>query len=121
MNVKNIFYYHLQFGEESKHLLCLNPFIVDLHEKFKIFFRSCCDIVELDEYFSMSEYTEATLINKPEVVISLQEVCDTHHLLIEYQYQIAADPLDPLHELLDDLGNVPTVPMLLGYRKFHYH
>ena len=65
----------------------------------------------------MHEYTEATLIHKPEIAISLQEICDTHCLLLEYQDQIADDPMDSLHELLDDLGNAPSVATLLGLSK----
>ncbi|XP_031782642.1 ras GTPase-activating-like protein IQGAP1 [Nasonia vitripennis] len=102
------------FGEEAAHLVCLNPFIIECHEKFKKFFRYCCQIEELDEHFSIHEYTEATLIHKPEISISLQEICDTHCLVLDYQDQIAPDPLDILHELLDDLGNAPTVATLLG-------
>ncbi|XP_046426455.1 ras GTPase-activating-like protein IQGAP1 [Neodiprion fabricii] len=102
------------FGEEAMHLVCLNPFIIECHEKFKKFFRYCCQIDELEEHFRIHEFTEATLIHKPDIYISLQEICDTHSLVVEYQYQIAPDPLDPLHELLDDLGQTPTVASLMG-------
>ncbi|XP_012270076.1 ras GTPase-activating-like protein IQGAP1 [Orussus abietinus] len=102
------------FGEEATHLVCLNPFIIECHEKFKKFFRYCCQIEDLDDHFSMHEYTEATLIHKPEIYISLQEICDTHSLLLEYQDRIATDPLDPLHELLEDLQCAPTVASLMG-------
>lgn len=60
------------FGEEAKHLECLNQFIIDCHEKFKNFFRHCCQVEELEEHFNIHEYTEATLIEKPEICISLQ-------------------------------------------------
>nr|XP_050869767.1 ras GTPase-activating-like protein IQGAP1 isoform X2 [Vespula vulgaris] len=102
------------FGEEATHLVCLNQFIIDCHEKFKKFFRYCCQIEDLEEHFSIHEYTEATLIHKPEIYISLQEICDTHCLMLKYQDQIASDPLDPLHDLLDDLESAPTVSSLLG-------
>ncbi|XP_028525391.2 ras GTPase-activating-like protein IQGAP1 isoform X2 [Apis cerana] len=102
------------FGEEATHLVCLNPFIIECHEKFKSFFRYCCQIEDLEEHFCIHEYTEATLIQKPEIYISLQEICDTHCLMLEYQDQIASDPLDFLHDLLDDLGPAPTVASLLG-------
>ncbi|XP_015122620.1 ras GTPase-activating-like protein IQGAP1 [Diachasma alloeum] len=102
------------FGDEATHLMCLNPFIIDCHERFKKFFRSCCQIPALDEHFSIHEYTEATLIHKPEIYISVQEICDTHSLVLEYQYEIAPDPMDPLHELLDDLEAAPTVASLMG-------
>ena len=37
--------------------------------------------------------------------------------MLEYQDQIAPDPLDFLHDLLDDLGPAPTVASLLGICK----
>lgn len=102
------------FGDEATHLMGLNPFIIDCHERFKKFFRSCCQISELDDHFSIHEYTEATLIHKPEIYISLQEICDTHSLVLEYQYDIAPDPMDPIHTLLDDLEATPSVASLMG-------
>ena len=27
------------FGEESEHLMCLNPFIIECHDRFKQFFK----------------------------------------------------------------------------------
>ncbi|XP_057324303.1 ras GTPase-activating-like protein IQGAP1 [Microplitis mediator] len=103
------------FGEEATHLVGLNPFIIDCHEKFKNFFRSCCQIEELDQHFNIHEYTEATLIHKPEIYISIQEICDTHSLVLENQYDIAPDPNDQLHKLLDDLQpSAPTVATLMG-------
>ena len=68
------FYCHvpLQFGEESKHLTCLNSFIIECHEMMKAFFRECCMVEELEEHFSVHEFTEATLISRPILYISLQ-------------------------------------------------
>ena len=41
------------FGDESEHLMCLNPFIIECHEKFKSFFVACCQASEPEEYFGM--------------------------------------------------------------------
>ncbi|KAK3914566.1 Ras GTPase-activating-like protein IQGAP1 [Frankliniella fusca] len=101
------------FGEESPHLVCLNPFIVECHEKFKDFFRRCCEVEELEDHFSINRYSEATLIQDPCIYITLQEIVDTHSLLLQYEDQISSDPMDPLHELLEDLGGVPTTTQLL--------
>ncbi|CAL1687839.1 unnamed protein product [Lasius platythorax] len=102
------------FGEEAPHLECLNPFIIACHEKFKDFFRYCCQVEDLEEHFDIHEYTEATLIQSPEICVSLQEICEMHALMLRYEDVIAPDPSDPLHDLLDDLGPVPTVASLLG-------
>jgi hypothetical protein len=40
-------------------------------------------------------------------------------LLLQHQDQIAPDSQDPLHELLEDLGDVPTVVELLGIFNIH--
>ncbi|XP_070512336.1 ras GTPase-activating-like protein IQGAP1 [Cardiocondyla obscurior] len=108
------------FGEEAPHLECLNQFIIACHEKFKEFFRYCCQVEDLEEHFNIHEYTEATLIQNPEICISLQEICEMHALMLNYEDQIAPDPSDPLHDLLDDLGPAPTVASLLGISKATY-
>ncbi|CAK1540048.1 unnamed protein product [Leptosia nina] len=100
------------FGEESSHLRCLNSFIVECHEKMKELFRRCCRGPTLEEYFAVDEYTEATLLHHPHIYITVQEIVDTHALLIEYQDVIAPDPDDRLNELLDDMGDVPSVAQL---------
>ena len=32
------------FGNESPHLECMNPFIIECHDKFKDFFAACCQV-----------------------------------------------------------------------------
>ena len=34
------------FGDESEHLMCLNPFIIECHDKFKHFFTKCISVLE---------------------------------------------------------------------------
>jgi len=102
------------FGEESQHLVCLNPFIVECHERFKEFFRDCCDVEDLEEHFSVDPYSEAKMRTEPLVYMTLQEIIDTHNLLLQYEDQIAPNAMDHLHELLEDLGGAPTPAQLLG-------
>lgn len=92
------------FAEESPHLMCLNAFIVECHEKFKHFFRQCVSVEEPEVEFGMNQYSEATLITKPTVCLSLQEVANVHQCLVEYEHVLAPDAEDPLHQLLDDFG-----------------
>lgn len=68
----NVLIVSLKFGEESKHLRCLNPFIVECHEKMKELFRRCCRGPTLEEYFSVDEYTEATMLHHPHIYITVQ-------------------------------------------------
>ena len=62
----------------------------------------------------MDQFTEATLIAKPIIYISLQELYDTHVLLLEHLDSIAPNRKDPLRELLEDLGDSPSICSLLG-------
>ncbi|KAG8245409.1 hypothetical protein J6590_106911, partial [Homalodisca vitripennis] len=102
------------FGEESKHLMVLNPFLINCHERLKAFFRSCCEVEDLETYFNVSEFTEASLISRPSIIITAEEVCNMHRFVHDYASEIAPDPMDPLHELLEDCKDVPTVPQLMG-------
>ena len=130
------------FGEESEHLMCLNPFIIECHDKFKHFFNKCITVAEPELQFNIDKYTEAVLIAKPTIFISLSELCDTHQLLLDHQVsklrhetyfskqilfpliktndffvndQDVVAPLssDPLHSLLRSLGP-PSLCSLLG-------
>ena len=101
------------FGEESKHLMCLNPFIIECHDKFKQFFTACISVPEPEVQFNIDKYTEAVLIAKPTIYISLSELCDTHQLLLDHQEVVAPLSADPLHSLLISLGP-PSLCSLLG-------
>jgi len=71
-------------------------------------------VEEPETRFNIDEYTDVVMLTKPTIYISVQEICDTHTLLLEHQEQIAPEPNDPLHELLDDLGDAPNVQDLIG-------
>ena len=60
--MKTQFFFLLGFGHESPHLECMNPFIVECHEKFKLFFARCCQVhgvffsfLSPRSYFSLSQ------------------------------------------------------------------
>ncbi|XP_042230712.1 ras GTPase-activating-like protein IQGAP3 [Homarus americanus] len=102
------------FGDEASHLKCLNPFIVECHEKFKAFFRECCEVQEPEAVYNVTQYSEATLIVKPTIYITVQEICETHQLLMDHEEILAPDSSDRLHTLLSDLGERPSVHALVG-------
>ena len=102
------------FGEESEHLMVLNPFIIECHEKFKTFSLRCFSVPEPEVQFNIDQYTEAVLIGKPSIYISLSELCDTHQLLLDHTDSVAPITNDPLlHPILDSLGP-PSLCSLLG-------
>ncbi|CAB3386555.1 Hypothetical predicted protein [Cloeon dipterum] len=102
------------FGDESSHLKVLNPFIFQCHEKIKRFLTSCCQVEDLEEHFGVHAYSEATMIVKPTILISLQELWDTHQLVLQYEDDIAPKHSDPLHTILEGLGPLIAVRKLLG-------
>ncbi|XP_022784321.1 ras GTPase-activating-like protein IQGAP1 [Stylophora pistillata] len=102
------------FGGESAHLSPLNGYIAEAHQRFKRFFREVSNVEEPEGHFNIDEYTDVVMVTKPVIYISVQEICDTHTLLLDHKDEIAPDPNDPLHELLDDLGDAPSVDALLG-------
>ncbi|XP_064104018.1 ras GTPase-activating-like protein IQGAP1 [Macrobrachium nipponense] len=102
------------FADEASHLTCLNPFIIECHEKFKAFFRQCCEVEDPEVVYNVNHYSEATLIVKPTIYISVQEICETHQLLLDHEEILAPDSSDHLHVLLSDLGERPSVNSLVG-------
>lgn len=102
------------FGGESSYLSSMNTYIREAHEKFKHYCVMACDVEELEAKFNVDQYSDIVTITKPVIYISVSEICDTHQMLVLHQDEIASDSNDALHELLEDLGDVPTVAELLG-------
>uniref|UniRef100_A0A0B7B822 Ras GTPase-activating-like protein IQGAP1 n=1 Tax=Arion vulgaris TaxID=1028688 RepID=A0A0B7B822_9EUPU len=102
------------FGGESSYLASMNDYIRNAHEKFKKYCLAACDVEDPEIRFNVDQYSDVTMITKPVVYISVGEIVDTHQLLLQHQEMIAKDPKDPLHELLEDLGDAPTIDELLG-------
>ncbi|RUS77832.1 hypothetical protein EGW08_014406 [Elysia chlorotica] len=103
------------FGGESSYLASMNDYIRNSHEKFKKYCLAACDVEMPEKKFNVDQYSDVTMIAKPVVYISVGEIVNTHELLLKHQETIAPDPRDPLHELLEDLGDAPpTIDELLG-------
>ncbi|KAK5873415.1 hypothetical protein PBY51_018458 [Eleginops maclovinus] len=102
------------FPGEGSHLKTLNQFISQTHVKFRKFLRGVCDVPEPEDRFNMDEFSELLIVNKPVVYISVSELRNTHQLLLEHQQILCPDPSDPLRQLLQDLGSVPSLQELSG-------
>uniref|UniRef100_A0A3Q3FTN9 IQ motif containing GTPase activating protein 2 n=1 Tax=Kryptolebias marmoratus TaxID=37003 RepID=A0A3Q3FTN9_KRYMA len=102
------------FEGENAHMTPMNNYISQTYEKFRLFFQSACDVPEPEEKFNIDEYTDMVTLSKPIIYISIEEVINTHSLLLEHLEAISPDRNDLLHELLQDLGDVPDVEALLG-------
>uniref|UniRef100_A0A7N9ANZ1 IQ motif containing GTPase activating protein 2 n=1 Tax=Mastacembelus armatus TaxID=205130 RepID=A0A7N9ANZ1_9TELE len=102
------------FEGENAHMTPMNNYISQTYEKFRVFFHSACDVPEPEEKFNIDEYSDMVTLSKPIIYISIEEIINTHSLLLEHLEAISPDPNDLLHELLQDLGDVPDVEALLG-------
>ncbi|KAF0880586.1 IQGA3 protein, partial [Crocuta crocuta] len=102
------------FSGESRHLQVLNDYLEETHLKFRRFAVRACQVPEPEERFAMDEYSDMVAVAKPVVYITVGELVSTHRLLLEHQDRLAPSHRDPLHELLEDLGELPTVRDLIG-------
>ncbi|CAB1322084.1 unnamed protein product, partial [Coregonus sp. 'balchen'] len=82
------------FEGENAHMTPMNNYISQTYQKFRVFFQAACDVPEPEEKFNVDEYSDM--------------------LVLEHLEAISPDHNDLLHELLQDLGDMPDVEALLG-------
>nr|XP_014346442.1 PREDICTED: ras GTPase-activating-like protein IQGAP3 [Latimeria chalumnae] len=102
------------FEGDNVHLRAMNDYLITIHQKFRKFIHAACIVPEPEDRFNVDEYSEMVALNKPIIYITIEELINTHSLLLEHQDSVAPDHSDPLHELLEDLGYVPTIPSVVG-------
>ncbi|KAM3918670.1 ras GTPase-activating-like protein IQGAP3 [Leptodactylus fuscus] len=106
---------------EDSQLGLVNQYLAETHWKFRKFILTACNVPEPEERFNVDEYSEMVNTIKPVIYITVGELIDTHKLLLEHQDAIAPDHKEPLHELLEDLGELPTVQSLIGESTSNLH
>lgn len=102
------------FEGENAQLSSMNNFLSQTYQTFRKFFQEACDVPEPEEKFNIDEYSDMVTLSKPVIYISIEEIINTHSLLLEHQEAISPDHNDLLHELLEGLGSVPDVETLIG-------
>ncbi|KAM3877187.1 ras GTPase-activating-like protein IQGAP1 [Diretmus argenteus] len=102
------------FLGDNAHLNPINEYLSASYQKFRRFFLAACDVPSLEDKFNVDQYSDLVTLTKPVIYISIGEVINTHTLLLDHQDAIAPEHNDPIHELLEDLGEVPTVESLIG-------
>uniref|UniRef100_A0A3B3YMM9 Ras-GAP domain-containing protein n=1 Tax=Poecilia mexicana TaxID=48701 RepID=A0A3B3YMM9_9TELE len=102
------------FHGDGYHVHILNQYITQTHGRFRYRCQNVCDVPEPEERFSMDEFSEQLIVNRPIIYISVSELLNTHKLLLEHQEVLCPDPLDPLRLILNDLGPVPSLQELNG-------
>uniref|UniRef100_A0A6Q2YP45 IQ motif containing GTPase activating protein 1 n=1 Tax=Esox lucius TaxID=8010 RepID=A0A6Q2YP45_ESOLU len=106
------------FLGDNAHLNPINEYLSSSYQKFRRFFLAACDVPSLEDKFNVDQYSDLVTLQKPVIYISIGEVINTHTLLLEHQDAIAPEHNDPIHELLEDLGEVPTIESLIGHIVF---
>uniref|UniRef100_A0A3Q2PPV5 IQ motif containing GTPase activating protein 1 n=1 Tax=Fundulus heteroclitus TaxID=8078 RepID=A0A3Q2PPV5_FUNHE len=102
------------FLGDNAHLNPINEYLTTSYQKFRRFFLAACDVPSLEDKFNVDQYSDLVTVTKPVIYISIGEIINTHTLLLDHQDAIAPEHNDPIHELLEDLGEVPTVESLIG-------
>ncbi|XP_005989793.1 ras GTPase-activating-like protein IQGAP1 [Latimeria chalumnae] len=102
------------FEGDNAHLSKINEYLSQSYQKFRRFFQAACDVPEPEEKFNIDEYSDLVTLSKPIIYISIGEIINTHTLLLDHQDAIAPEHNDPIHELLEDLGEVPTLESMIG-------
>ncbi|KAG9352305.1 hypothetical protein JZ751_020718 [Albula glossodonta] len=102
------------FLGDNAHLNPINEYLSSSYQKFRRFLLAACDVPSLEEKFNVDQYSDLVTLTKPIIYISIGEIINTHTLLLDHQDAIAPEHNDPIHELLEDLGEVPTIESLIG-------
>ncbi|KAM6157157.1 ras GTPase-activating-like protein IQGAP2 isoform 2-T2 [Erethizon dorsatum] len=102
------------FEGENEHLSSMNNYLSETYQEFRKYFKEACNVPEPEEKFNMDKYTDLVTVSKPVIYISIEEIINTHSLLLEHQDAIAPEKSDSLNELLQLLGPAPTVESFLG-------
>ncbi|XP_010006578.1 PREDICTED: ras GTPase-activating-like protein IQGAP3, partial [Chaetura pelagica] len=105
---------HRALDGENTHLCGVNSYLENTYHKFRKFISAACCVPEPEERFNIDKYSELVTVAKPVIYITVGELINTHKLLLEHQDSIAPHHGDPLHELLEDLEEVPMVQSLVG-------
>uniref|UniRef100_A0A672UXN3 IQ motif containing GTPase activating protein 3 n=1 Tax=Strigops habroptila TaxID=2489341 RepID=A0A672UXN3_STRHB len=108
---------HKPFDGDNAHLCGVNQYLEETHHRFRRFISAACSVPEPEERFNMDEYSEMVAVAKPVIYITVGELINTHKLLLEHQDSIAPQHGDPLHDLLEDLEELPTLQFLVGGTK----
>ncbi|XP_058854839.1 ras GTPase-activating-like protein IQGAP1 isoform X1 [Acipenser ruthenus] len=102
------------FIGDNSHLANINEYLSNSYQKFRRFLLAACDVPLLEDKFNVDEYSDLVTLTKPVIYITIAEIINTHTLLLNHQDAIASDHNDPIHELLEDLGEVPTIESMVG-------
>jgi len=106
--LQNLFNFRT-FGDQSpeKYLKPLNAWIEKNKPVVEHYFASLVTVDEPEDYLQVNKYNELTQRTKPVIMVSTQEITNTHKLLLDNLEQLAPEKDDELRTILTDLGDCP--------------
>jgi len=93
----------------EKAYLPLNGFINQNVEAVREFYNDLIEVADPDDYLQVDKYMELTQKTKPVIIISINEIAQTHQFLAQSIDKLAKDKEDPLRQILNDLGEAPAM------------
>jgi Ras GTPase-activating-like protein IQGAP2/3 len=96
--------------EKQDELAPLNAWIASTRNNMIDFYKNLVEVSDPEDYLQVDKYNELFQQTKPFIIISVDEMLETHQLLRIYGEKIARNPQDPLRIILKEMGEIPTVP-----------
>jgi hypothetical protein len=78
------------------------------------FFYEICQVQDSELYFGINEFSDLIQLAKPTCYITVQEICDTHKILVDNLDKIAPEKNDALNEILSLLGTEPNFDSIIN-------
>ncbi|CAB5293984.1 uncharacterized protein OCT59_018234 [Rhizophagus irregularis] len=91
---------------KEEYMSMLNPFVENNKQRINKFLMDLCEVGDFYESLEMDQYMA---LSKKDLVlnITLNEIYNTHALLIQHEEVLAPSEKSHLHILLDDIGPAP--------------
>jgi len=97
------------FTDADKHLLSINEWITKAMPAVTDYFADLVEVTDPEEQLQVDKYMELTQKTKPVIIVSLNEIVQTHQYLVANVDKLTKDKEDPLRLILADLGEVPKI------------
>ncbi len=90
----------MQFDQELGHMTALNAFISEAWGKFQAYFLAAADVGEAEEYFGINEFSDITMVAKPIIFLSQEEIFYLHEVgharVLQHVFSSAASASPPI-------------------------
>jgi len=97
------------FSKSDKWMMPMNNWIKKNLDGVTAYFNELVDVADPEDHLQVDKYMELFQKTKPVIIISLHEIANTHQHLLSNVDKIAKEKEDPLHLILNDLGEAPRV------------